>query len=74
VSSHFKVTKLTRHEVKNMATTTTVVRGRYYDGVTSATAGYIAKKINDVTTAAANIYAVSIAKSGQELVAVIVYN
>jgi len=57
-----------------MATTTKVVRGRFYDGVTSATAGYVAKKINDITTGAANIYAVSIAKSGQELVAVIVYN
>lgn len=57
-----------------MATTTKIVRGRFYDGVTSATAGYIAKKINDITTGAANIFAVSIAKSGQELVAVIVYN
>lgn len=57
-----------------MATTTKLVRGRYYDGVTSATAGFIAKKINDITTGAANIYAVSITKSGQELTAVIVYN
>jgi len=55
-----------------LATTTAVVRGRYYDGVTSATAGYIAKKINDITTGAAT-FQFSIAKSGQELVAVIVY-
>ena len=57
-----------------MATSTSIVRGRYFDGCDQADAGYLAKKINDITTAAANIYAVSIAKSGQELVAVIVYN
>jgi hypothetical protein len=57
-----------------MATTTKIVRGRYYDGLTSATAGYVAKKINDITTGAANIYGISITKSGQELTAVIVYN
>jgi hypothetical protein len=56
-----------------MATTTAIVRGRYYDGVTSATAGYVAKKINDLTTGAAS-FQVAIAKSGQELVAVIVYS
>jgi hypothetical protein len=57
-----------------MATTTKVVRGKYYDGVTSAVATSIAGKINAITTGAANIYAVSIAKSGHDLVAVIVYN
>lgn len=56
-----------------MATTTKIVRGRFYDGVTSATAGYVAKKINDITTAATTIHSVAITKSGQELVAVIVY-
>jgi hypothetical protein len=54
-----------------MATTTKIVRGRYFDGCTTT---LVAKKINDITTAAANIYGIAIAKSGQELVAVIVYN
>lgn len=61
-------------EVKKTATTTKVVRGKYYDGVTSAISGTIASKINAITTGATNIYAVSIAKSGSEIVAVIVYN
>jgi hypothetical protein len=56
-----------------MATTTKIVRGRYFDGNTSATTGYVAKKINDITTGAAS-FQFAIAKSGQELVAVIVYS
>jgi len=56
-----------------MATTTKVVVGKYWDGQTSATADTIAKKINDITTAATTIHSVAIAKAGRHLVAVIVY-
>jgi hypothetical protein len=55
-----------------MATTTKIVRGRYFDGVTSATSGYVAKKINDITTGATT-FQFSISKSGQELTCVITY-
>lgn len=55
-----------------MATTTTIIVGKFYDGVTSATAGYAAKKINDITTAAAT-FDMSIAVKGNRLVAAIVY-
>jgi hypothetical protein len=33
-----------------MTTVTRIVRGKYYDGVTSATSGYVAKKINDIVS------------------------
>ena len=56
-----------------MATVTKVVIGRYYDGVTSATSGYVAKKINDVVTAAASVISVSTFKVGDYLGATIVY-
>jgi hypothetical protein len=58
-----------------MATTTKIVRGRYWDGnVNTDAANTIAHKVNDITTGAANIYAVAITKSGQELTALVVYN
>jgi len=57
------------NEEKNLANKTTIVRGRYYDGQTEA-AG-VAKKINDILTAATSVQFVSVSKSGQELVAVI---
>jgi len=56
-----------------MATSTTIVRGRYYDGCTQAATSTVAKKINDVTTAATTIHSVAITKSGREIVAVIVW-
>lgn len=55
-----------------MATKTTIVIGRPQDGETQAKTGSLAKKINDVTTAAAT-YTVSVAKKGSSIVAVIVY-
>lgn len=57
-----------------MATSTTIVRGRYWDGCTEANTSTVAKKINDITTAAANIYGIAAVKSGQEIAVVIVYN
>ena len=54
-----------------MATTTTIVYGRPQHGETSATAGTLAKAINDVTTGAAT-YQVSITKKGSGVIAVIV--
>jgi hypothetical protein len=54
-----------------LATTTTIVIGRPQHGETSATAGTLAKAINDVTTGAAT-YQVSVAKKGSSIVAVIV--
>jgi hypothetical protein len=57
-----------------MATTTKIVIGRPRDGEVSTTAGTLAKKINDITTGATNIYSVTIAKKGSSIVAVIVYN
>lgn len=56
-----------------MATTTKIIVGKFYDGVTSATAGYAAKKINDLTTGAA-AYTVSIAVKGNRLVAAVTYS
>lgn len=56
-----------------MATTTKIIVGKFYDGVTSATAGYAAKKINDLTTGAA-AFDMSIAVKGNRLIAVIVYS
>lgn len=56
-----------------MATQTTIVRGKYWDGCTEADTTSVAKKINDVTTAATTIHSVTISKSGKEIVAVIVY-
>ena len=55
-----------------MATKTTIVIGRPQEGEVETKAGSFAKKINDVTTAAAT-YTVSIAKKGSSIVAVIVY-
>jgi hypothetical protein len=55
-----------------MATTTKIVCGKFYDGLTSATSGYVAKKINDITTAATT-FSFAICKRNQDLVAVIVY-
>jgi len=49
------------------------VIGRPQDGETSAKAGSLAEKINDVTTAATTIHSVSIAKKGSSIVAVIVW-
>ena len=62
-----------------MATKTTVVTGTYANGDTEATEGSIAKAINDVTTAAATVVSVSIARHEYwhgtlpQLVAVIVW-
>lgn len=56
-----------------MATTTKIIVGKYYDGVTSATAGYAAKKINDITTAAAS-FQFAIDVKGNRIVAAIVYS
>jgi hypothetical protein len=55
-----------------MATTTKIVCGKFYDGLTSATSGYVAKKINDITTGATT-FQIAICKRNQDLVAVIVY-
>jgi len=57
-----------------MATTTKIVMGRPRDGEVSTTSGTLAKKVNDITTAAANIYAVSAFKKGSLVGVVIVYN
>jgi hypothetical protein len=54
-----------------LATTTTILYGRPQHGETSATAGTLAKAINDLTTAAAT-YQVSIAKKGSGIVAVVI--
>lgn len=56
-----------------MATTTKIIVGKYYDGVTSATAGYAAKKINDITTGAAS-FQFAIDVKGNRIVAAIVYS
>lgn len=56
-----------------MATTTKIIVGKFYDGVTSATAGYAAKKINDITTGAAS-FQFSIDVKGNRLIAAIVYS
>lgn len=62
-----------------MATHTTTVTGTYANGDTEATAGSIAKAINDVTTAASTVVEVSIARHEHwhgtlpQLVAVIVW-
>jgi hypothetical protein len=56
-----------------MATTTAIVEGKFYDGVTSATAGYVAKKINDITTGAAS-FSFAICRRGNRVIAVIVYS
>jgi hypothetical protein len=55
-----------------MATTTKIISGKFYDGVTSATGGYAAKKINDITTGAAS-FQFSIAVKGNRLIAAVVY-
>lgn len=56
-----------------MATQTTIVKGIYWDGCTETDTTSVAKKINDVTTAATTIHSVTIMRKGRELVAVIVY-
>lgn len=55
-----------------MATTTKIIVGKFYDGVTSATSGYAAKKINDVTTGAAT-FQFAIDVKGNRIVAAVVY-
>lgn len=55
-----------------MATATKIVVGKFYDGVTSDTDGYAAKKINDITTLATT-FTLSIDVKGNRLVAAIVY-
>ena len=55
-----------------MATTTEIVMGRPRDGETSASAGTLAKKINDITTGATT-FELALAKKGSLIVAVIVY-
>jgi hypothetical protein len=52
-------------------TLTKIVKGRYYDGVTSAKSGYVAKKINDAI-GASTVKSVTTFLQGNELVAVIV--
>jgi hypothetical protein len=62
-----------------MTTKTTVVTGTYTNGDTEATTGSIAKAVNDVTTAAATVISVAIARHEHwhgpkpQLVAVIVW-
>jgi hypothetical protein len=56
-----------------MATTTKIVIGIPRDGETSATAGTLAKKINDITTCATS-FTLDIAVKGRKLYAVIVYS
>ena len=56
-----------------MATTTKVVIGTVADGDDSTKAGSLAKKINDITTAATTIHAVAVTKWGRVGMAVIVY-
>ncbi len=56
-----------------MVTTTKIIVGKFFDGNTSATAGYAAKKINDITTGAAS-FQFSIAVKGNRLVGVITYS
>lgn len=56
-----------------MATTTKIVIGIPQDGETSATSGTLSKKINDITTGATTIHAVSLACKGRKLYAAIVY-
>jgi len=55
-----------------MATTTEIVIGTPRDGETSATAGTLAKKINDITTGATT-FQVSICVKGRRVYAIIVY-
>lgn len=57
-----------------MATTTKIVMGSPRDGETSAVSGSLAKKINDITTGATTIHAVSLAKKGRLIVACVVYS
>jgi hypothetical protein len=56
-----------------MTTTTKIVIGRIRDGMTSSETGSLAKKINDITTGATS-YTVKTARTGREVVAVIVYS
>lgn len=56
-----------------MATTTKIVIGQPQDGETSATSGTLAKKINDITTAATS-YQFAVAVKGRKVYAVIVYS
>ena len=44
------------------------------DGETSAETGSLAKKINDITTAATTIHSVTITKKGRYIIACIVYS
>jgi hypothetical protein len=54
-----------------MTTVTRIVRGKYYDGVTSSTSGYVAKKINDIVTSR-TIVAMDCLRQGNLLVATII--
>ena len=56
-----------------MATTTKIVIGVPQDGETSATAGTLAKKINDVTTGAAS-FQFALTCKGRKLYAAVVYS
>lgn len=56
-----------------MATTTKVVFGKTWDGDVSTSAGGLAKKINDITTAATTVHSVAVTKVGRVYMAVIVY-
>jgi hypothetical protein len=53
---------------------TKIVFGRPRDGESSATAGTLAKKINDVCAAAATIISVASARKGSGIAVVIVYS
>ena len=56
-----------------MATHTKIVSGKYQDGDSESVTTSVAKKINDITTAATTIHSVAIMRRGRHIVAVIVY-
>ena len=57
-----------------MATTTKIVMGRPRDGEVSTSAGTLAKKINDVTTAVGiGNFVMSITRQGSKIAVVITY-
>lgn len=57
-----------------MATTTKVVIGTVHDGDDGSSTGTLAKKINDIATAATTIHSIVITKWGRLGMAVIVYS
>ena len=56
-----------------MATNTTIVIGRPQHGEIHTTVGTLAKAVNDVTTAATSVQAVTACKKGSSIVVIIVW-